>query len=189
MKKILPWIFVAICLVVDFGLLRKLQNVQRIGTKIERQFLHATKENEQLKATIGHFYQKEGSLIPDEKCTTDEGYKVNLHEVIKSAAINKILIFRYASSDCSDCVDVVFGKLAGALNVDKIIVISDFKSVASMKFLKKKYNLENAVLLKSANTNVVETPCVFLSNKDLKINKFLIIHAEDKVLDKYLRIL
>jgi hypothetical protein len=189
MKKILPWmIFVAVCLVLDFGLLYQLQKTRKFLTKIEREFVFITEEKEQFKTIIGHFYQKEGLRIPDEECVTDEGDKVTLHEVIKS--VDKVLIFRYTSFDCSDCVNTVYAKLANVQNIDKVIVISDFKNIASMQLIKKKYNLEKSVLLKSVNTaNLPETPCVFLSDKDLRINKFLIISQKDKVLDNYLRIL
>jgi hypothetical protein len=187
MKNILPWILLIICLILDLGLSYMIKKERKNHVVTELQFRTVITENEKFKTIIGHFYQKEGSFILDEGCVTEEGYKINLHEVIKS--VNKVLIFRYTSSDCSDCVDTVFRELTNAQNIDKIIVISDFNSVASMQYLKKKHNLENTVFLKSVNTNMSETPCVFLSNKEFKINKFLIIHPNDKVLDKYLKII
>ncbi|MDR2026917.1 MAG: hypothetical protein LBQ01_05070 [Prevotellaceae bacterium] len=83
MKKILPWmIFLAVCLMLDFGLLYQLQKTRKFLTKVEREFSFIAKEREQFKTVIGHFYQKEGLHIPDEECVTDEGDKVTLHEVI-----------------------------------------------------------------------------------------------------------
>lgn len=48
-------------------------------------------------------------------------------------------------------------------------------------------NLQDAIFLMSKETEMLDTPCIFLNSKDFKINKFLIINPSDNILDHYLK--
>jgi hypothetical protein len=187
MKTKFLWLAVFVFLVLNFILLYKFKKVDSENKHIQENYFEVKQAHDNFKNVIGYFFQEDGKMIKNETCVTDSGVKVNLHKVISST--NRALIFRYSMSDCSDCVYSVLSKLSKASNIDKIIVIADFKSVPSMRFLKEKFNLQNAVFLKSSMEDVLATPCVFLSDRELKITKFLIIHQGDTILDNYLRIL
>jgi hypothetical protein len=142
-------------------------------------------ENENYKNIIGFVFQNEGKILQNNLYVDEKGVKKKLREYINKQG--KVLIFRYTSLDCSDCIEAALKKIKLAENIDTLFVISDFPSISSMKYLKNKHELNNAVFLKSNETDVIETPSVFFIDSTLKISRFLIINQHDNVLATYLR--
>ena len=188
MKKFinkLPWVAVLFLGLFVFILWNKNRKYESEVSKIQTEIPLLNEANEKYKKIIAFFYLNEGKEIPDEICIDESGHKLNLSELL--GAFEKILVFKYTSINCSSCVDSALSKLSSANNIGRIIIISDFPSVSSMKSLKNRYPLNNATFLISKTIDYNETPAVFLTGKTMKITKFLIINQKDNVLENYLK--
>jgi hypothetical protein len=153
-------------------------------SKIQTEVALLTEENAKYKKIIGFFYLNEGKEIPDEMCVDESGNELNLSELLSH--FEKVLVFKYTSANCSACVDAALSKLSMANSIGKILIISDFPSISSMRLLKNRYHLDNATFLISKNVDYNEVPSVFLTGKTMKITKFLVINQKDNVLENYL---
>lgn len=121
----------------------------------------------------------------DETCINEKGDSIKLSRFIE--AFDDAVIFKYTSNNCSVCIDKTFHKISKIDNVKQLIVISDFPNIPAIRSLKNKYKLKNAIFIKSGNTVYPETPSVFITDRTMKISKFLIINQDDNVLDTYLK--
>jgi hypothetical protein len=188
MNKKNLWFLITIFIALDCFLLYKNKTIITSNKKIVEHTEFVKKENNSLKTVIGFFYQNEGRYIEEETCVTDDGKKVELHVVIRLS--NKRLIFKYKTSDCSDCVIKIFKEIQNLKKYGQIIVIADFVSISSMRYLKQKYDLQNVLFLQSKSNNDLEnTPCLFMCSSDFRIIKFLHINTNDLVLNSYLKAL
>ena len=172
--------------------------------KIERKVFNIKEENDNFKKVIGLMYQYDGKKLPDKICSDENGNKKLFSEFC--ALYSNILVFNYSMSDCSSCIDQVIQKLSSKKNDYVLFIVSNFENTSSMRYMKNKHGLNNAVFLKiesdivlsqldsdtvffelGNDTGFPETPSLFLIDNKLIIRKFLIINQNDVILVPYLK--
>lgn len=186
MKKIL-YLVVFILLSLNVFMLCNFNNLKSKFIAVTNLLFYVQEDNEKLKNVIGYFYLKEGVILENTVCITDNGLKSTLYNEISKET--ETLVFTYNHLDCSSCVDSVLYKLGSVSISDKykIIIASNFKSISSIRYLKEKFGLTNAMFLKTEGLGMIETPSLFLIDERYQLSKFLIINQNDYILDHYLK--
>jgi len=155
--------------------------------KLENNLVNKQEENDKLKNVIGYMYQYEGKKMPDLTVYDEKGIRRKFQEFCTDA--KEWIVFYFSSNDCSHCVEEAMKQLSENKDSLPLVVISDFSSISSMKYLKNKYDLEGVLFFKATDNDFLDitTPSVFSTDKTLIIRRFLIINQEDTVLKPYLK--
>ena len=115
-------------------------------------------------------------LSPDMELSSERGVKITLKDIIKQPT----LVYRFASSNCSMCVEEQFQILKKMKDQlpERTILISSYLSGNAVTILKKTYQLEfdifNILLLDIPMENQ-SNPYYFVIDPDMKCHNFFAV--------------
>lgn len=184
------WLLISTLLfIISMLLLNMILKMKAERLELLKRYSSSLLEITNLKKIVGCFYINEGRSLKNDLCLSDKGIKSNLFDEIKRNKLNLVLLFN--QNDCSSCVESVLFKLGCISHIKdfNFTIISDFNSISSMKYLKLKYKLDSANILKMYSMDTIKTPCIFLIDNEIRISKFFILNKDSYMLSSYLEVM
>lgn len=182
MVKILICVQCLLVLILGYNVYKSKKETKRINLVVDK-YLEMKSDNNNYQNVIAYFYQNENKTESNYWGRNEIGDSISL--LYLAQQYKKLVVFKYKTSDCSNCINRVYEQLDSLTEKENLLIISDFTSFSLMKYLKGKYR--NMLLLRVNEIGEINTPCLFQLDKNLNMTNYLYVSVNDKVLPSYIK--
>ena len=180
--KVMIIVQIVLLLLVGYGIYKSRVQVDRLNYMTEK-YVNLEMDLNYYKDILAYFYSYENKVETNYIGVNESGDSTSLDRL--TTEFGDIKIFKYKTSDCTDCVKSALDKMLSIDNKSNFLIMSDFRSYANMHYLKKKHG--NIMLLRVSRFETTDvTPCIYQIDDELKISNYLYISIIDKILPSYL---
>lgn len=178
--KYIIYLFVFIMLVVNIFLIKNASGLKKRNDILQTYLKRCKVQSDQdysiltSKLIASIKYSKKNVLSPNHELRDSSNKFLRIKDILNSKSPK--IIFRFAESNCSSCVDqqmIKLGKLAEIIGNENVIALTTYTALNSLKVLIKHYNLKFPIYnisTESLGNNEIEklnTPYLFLINNSL----------------------